>query len=291
MVYGSITQNVKQSLATLAKWYQEGIIDPEAGTRDKETDSINANQCGIFFGPWWAGGYGNPDSFKNDPTADWRAYPLYTDSGKWNVHMKATGFYYTLISKKASANVAKALIIMDNALVRDEQTFDRTEAISWYPLRNVLAPADEMEYTYTNLTKILKGQAKPSDYHAPGSVYKNFQNDADKVQALVKPPYDNITIANYDQQTDFGEFQRLFSTFVGDKPFATVPIDKKVYSVTYSQTPTMQQKWANLWKLERQTMISILVGRLPVDSFDQFVKDWKAQGGDDITKEVQAMSK
>jgi putative aldouronate transport system substrate-binding protein len=29
------------------------------------------------------------------------------------------------------------------------------------------------------------------------------------------------------------------------------------------------------------------MGEQPLDSFDQFVTDWKAQGGDEITKEVQ----
>jgi multiple sugar transport system substrate-binding protein/putative aldouronate transport system substrate-binding protein len=289
--YGTLNPNTKKALETLARWYKEGLIDPEMGTRDHETDSINANQAGIFFGPWWAIGYGNPDSYKNDPKANWRGYPVYTDDGKWNVHMKTTGTYYTGISKKASADVAKAIIIMNNALVRDEQTFDRSVAISWYPLRNVMAPADEMEYTYNALMKILKGQAKPEEFMAPGSVYKNLANDAKAVQGIVKGPFDDINIGNYDQKKDFGEFQRLLATFVGDRPFASVPIDKKVYSVTYSQTPTMLLKWENLWKLEQQATLGIILGKQPIDSFDKFVTDWKAQGGDDITKEVQAMAK
>jgi putative aldouronate transport system substrate-binding protein len=289
--YGTLGPNTKKALELLAKWYKEGIIDPEMGTRDHETDSINANQCGIFFGPWWAVGYGNPDSYKNDPKTNWRAYPVYTDDGKWNAHMKTTGTTYIGVSKKASADVAKAVIIMNNALVRDEQTFDRAVAISWYPLRNVMAPADEMEYTYAALMKVLKGQAKPGDYDVPGSVYKNLAGDAQKVQGIVKPPFDDINIGNYDQKKDFGEFQRMLSTFVGDKPFATVPIAKKVYSVTYSETPTMQTKWANLWKSEWEITLGIIVGRRPIADFDKFATDWKAQGGDEITKEVQAMVK
>jgi multiple sugar transport system substrate-binding protein/putative aldouronate transport system substrate-binding protein len=289
--YGTINPNTKKALGTLAKWYKEGLIDAEMGTRDNNMEPVNANQVGIFFGPWWEIGYGNLDSYKNDPKTNWKAYPVYTDDGKWFVHMKTTGTYYTGISKKASPDVVKALIIMNNALVRDEQTFDRSVAISWYPLRNVMAPADEMEYTYNALMKILKGQAKPEEFMAPGSVYKNLANDAKQVQSIVKPPFDNINIGNYDQKKDVGEFQRLLATFVGDKPFAAIPIDKKVYSVTYSQTPTMLLKWANLWKLEQQATLGIILGKQPLDSFDKFVSDWKAQGGDDITKEVQAMAK
>ena len=285
--YGTLSSNTKKALDTLAKWYQEGIIDPEMGTRDNATDPINANQCGIFFGPWWAGGYGNPDSFKNDPTANWKAFPVYTDDGKWNVHMKTTGTTYTIISKNASPDVAKAILIMNNALVRDEQTFDVSVGIAWYPLRNVMAPSDEMEYTYREVLKVLKGQTQPEDYNKPGSVYKNLYTDVKKAKSVVNPPFDNINVSNYNQKADFGEFQRLFSDLVGDKPYTTMPIAKKVYSVTYAETPTMQMKWANLWKLEQEAMLKAIVSKGSAGSFDQFVANWKSQGGNEITAEVQ----
>ena len=285
--YGTVSNNTKRALDTLTKWYQEGIIDPEMGTRDNVSDPINANQCGIFFGPWWAGGYGNPDSFKNDPTANWKAYPVYTDDGKWNVHMKTTGTTYTVIGKNASADVAKAILIMNNALVRDEQTFDVSVAIGWYPLRNVMAPSDEMEYTYKEVLKVLKGQTQPEDYNKPGSVYKNLYTDVKKAKGIVNPPFDNINVSNYNQKADFGEFQRLYSALIGDAPYTTAPIAKKVYSVTYAETPTMQMKWANLWKLEQEAMLKAIVGKGSAGSFDQFVANWKSQGGNEITAEVQ----
>jgi multiple sugar transport system substrate-binding protein/putative aldouronate transport system substrate-binding protein len=289
VAYGTISPNTKKAISTLAKWYAEGIIDPEMGTRDNVSDPINANQAGIFFAPWWAGGYGNPDSFKNDPTANWKAFPVYTDDGKWNVHMKTTGTTYTLVGKNASTDAAKAVIIMNNALVRDEQTFDVSVAIGWYPLRNVMAPSDEMEYTYREVMKVLKGQAQPDDYNKPGSVYKNLYTDVKKARSIVNPPFDNINISNYNQKADFGEFQRLFSALVGDNPYTNVPISKKVYSVTYAQTPIMQMKWANLWKLEQEAMLKAIVDKNSSGAFDQFVSNWTSQGGNEITAEVQKM--
>ncbi|MFC4809721.1 extracellular solute-binding protein [Paenibacillus sp. GCM10023250] len=283
--YGTLSDNTKKSLALLADWYKKGLIDPEVGTRDNVGDPINANQTGIFFGPWWNGGYGNGDSFKNDPTANWQAYPVYSDDNKWNVHMKTTGSTYTLISKNAKPDVAKAILIMNNALVRDEATFDLSVSVGWYPLRNVMAAANETEYEYTELMKVLKGETKPEDYNKPNSLYKLMYSDATKVQNVVKPPYDELSVSNFNT-ANFGDFQRMYSLLIGDRPFATTPIDKKVYSVTYNQTPTMETKWANLKKMEDETVLKIILGQAPVDSFDKFVKDWKAQGGDEITKEV-----
>jgi putative aldouronate transport system substrate-binding protein len=61
----------------------------------------------------------------------------------------------------------------------------------------------------------------------------------------------------------------------------------KVYSEYTAVTKTMERKWANLQKLETETFFKIVMGDQPLDSFDKFVSEWKSQGGDDITKEVQ----
>lgn len=61
--------------------------------------------------------------------------------------------------------------------------------------------------------------------------------------------------------------------------------------MTYGLTDTMQTKWANLKKLEDATILKIVLGQAPVSSFDDFVKQWKSQGGDQITAEVQKLDK
>ncbi|HEY5583272.1 MAG TPA: extracellular solute-binding protein [Ruminiclostridium sp.] len=288
--YGTISDTTRKSLETLAKLYKEGLIDPEMGTRDNVGDPINANQVGIFFGPWWNGGYGNGDSFKNDPKANWQAYPVYNDNGQWDTHMKTTGSSYTMISKNATPDVVKAILIMNNALVRDEAKFDVSVAIGWYPLRNVMAASNEVEYERVELLKVLKGETKPEDYNKADSMYKLMYTDATKIANVIKAPFDDLNVSNFST-ANFGDFQRMYSMMIGDRPFATLPINKKIYSVTYSQTATMEQKWANLKKMEDETVLKIIVGTSPISSFDQFVKDWKAQGGDQITAEVQKLLK
>ena len=61
----------------------------------------------------------------------------------------------------------------------------------------------------------------------------------------------------------------------------------RTYSQIYSQTSTMEKKWANLKKKEDEVFLKIIIGEADVDSFDTFVEEWKAEGGDEITKEVQ----
>ena len=50
-------------------------------------------------------------------------------------------------------------------------------------------------------------------------------------------------------------------------------------------TQSMTTKQANLDKLFLETFIEIVNGA-DIDTFDTFVDQWKKQGGDDITKEV-----
>ena len=70
LYWGTTTDEMKEALTTLHDWYEKGLINPEVGTT---TNGDNANNvkngtCGIFMGPWWSLGYGNPDSFRNDNT-------------------------------------------------------------------------------------------------------------------------------------------------------------------------------------------------------------------------------
>jgi hypothetical protein len=51
-------------------------------------------------------------------------------------------------------------------------------------------------------------------------------------------------------------------------------------------TATMKKNWEQLQTMEKQVYTNIIYGKESPDAFDKFVRDWKAQGGDEITKEV-----
>jgi len=53
-------------------------------------------------------------------------------------------------------------------------------------------------------------------------------------------------------------------------------------------TPTQLQKNAYLLKLEETTFADIIMGQRPISYFDEFVDEWNKNGGEDITKEINA---
>lgn len=282
-VYGSILPATKTALGLLADWYKQGLIDPQIGVRKDATEPVVGGQAGIFFGVWWQGYWPFPDAVKNTPTANWQSYMLKDGKGVVNNHMGAISTVYSVVRKDYKN--PEALIRMLNLLIQDEGTFDLSKGtIGNYPLRVAMASSDEMPVTRQALADTLNGKTKASDYDDPKySVYKLLKADVAAVGKTKNAPYDSLDISTWN--TADSNWPRMYSLLVGTNPFYTQDVNK-VYSMTYSQTPSMETKWSNLQKLEDETFLKIIMGAAPLSDFDTFVTNWKAQGGDEITKEV-----
>ncbi|OXM83471.1 extracellular solute-binding protein [Paenibacillus rigui] len=285
-IYGSIQPETKQALAKLSELYAKGLIDKEMGVRKDASELIKSGKSGIWFGMWW-GGYGPlGDAIKNDPKANWQAYAVPLDAkGEFTPHMGTPSNRFVVVRKGYEHPEAVFKIL--NLLLRDESKLDVKVSLDNYPLRLVYAPMDEMDVTYKMLKEVLAGTKKPEELDLPG--YKLLKADAQNVKKVKLEPYDKVDVQYWNPTADMGVWKRMYSTFVGMAPLQQ-PF-KKTYSLTYSQTKTMEGKWATLDKMEKETFLKIIMGAAPIDTFDQFVQDWKKQGGDQITAEVEEGSK
>lgn len=289
-VYGSILPEVKTALAKLADLYKKGLIDKEMGVRKDSAEPIVGGKAGIYFGMWWSGYWPLPDAIKNNPKANWQAYavPL-DDAGVFNPHMGTPANSFAVV-RKGYANPEAAMKIV-NLFNRDEAKFDMTKGgVGNEVLRVPQGMYDEGDVTYQSLKDILAGKAKPEDFADPKwDVYKLLKDDASKIKKVKLEPFDKMDIQYWNPSADASAWNRLYSIMVGMGAIynSTVKMNL-VYSLTYAPTATVNTKWTNLKKLEDETFLKIILGNAPVDSFDQFVKDWKAQGGDQVTTEIQA---
>ncbi len=296
LYYGTLTDEMKEALTVLNEWYEEGLINPEVGvtTNGDNANNVKNGTCGIFMGPWWALGYGQPDAYRNDETANWQAYPLYTDDGEWNIHMKDVGTTYTMVSKDASEDVKKAIVIMNNVLVRDESIFDTSVSISWYPLRNTMAAMDESEYEYDALTSILRGETSVEDYQAGcefyNGLYKILACDAESLYEVISEDYDpdeRLDVTDMDVNTNTGQFNRLPAILIGDRPYATIEPDNKIYSEIYYTVDGMETYWTQLSDMEDEAILQFITGARSLDEWDDFCNEWLTQGGQMVLEIVE----
>ena len=110
--------------------------------------------------------------------------------------------------------------------------------------------------------------------------------DTSKLHPIEQQLYDRIleykdgNNENWGVAIEYGEggFLSLYNTISENNQW----IQNEFYG---APTPSMTSKQANLDKLFLETFIEIVNGA-DINNFDTFVDQWKKQGGDDITQEV-----
>lgn len=286
-VYGSITQETRNALEELADWYKQGLIDPEMGIRQDASEPIINGTSGIFSGGWWMGYAALPDVIANNPDANFQAYtcPVSKDTGVYSPHASSASYTYAVASKNCEH--PEIVVKLNNLLIRDESTFDTSKGgIGNFPMRIAFGMVDESIVTVNALRDVLAGKKTVSNFSDTDfSTYKLLKNDLEKITIIKKDPVDSMDISTWDVAADQSAWARSYSLMVGWGAL----IDNEynpVFSLTYSQTKTMEQRWTNLKKMEDEVFMKIVMNQTPIETFDQFVTDWKSQGGDTITAEV-----
>lgn len=286
VVYGSTTQATKEALGELSQMYKDGVLDQELGVRKDADEAWKSGKAGILFSPWWHG-YNVKDGIANNPEMEWKAYaaPLAAD-GKWYPKLGGVGGYYCVVRK--GYEHPEVAILLNNFLRINEGNFAAATNLDagFYPGRVVIAANDENSFSVQALNAAMKGEAVPE--FDPLN-YKLLQNDLDSLSDVLPAPYDDMGIERWNKENP--NFGRLYSLLMGSaavEDAADAGLVNKIYSVTYSQTETMEKKWTNLKKKEDEIFLKIIIGEAPLDAFDTFVEEWNAEGGAEITEEVQA---
>lgn len=272
VVYASILPETKQALGKLRDMYAAGAIDKEFALRKDPNENIVSGKAGMFFGPWWSGGLA-ADAMKLNPKADFVPYLIPDTKGTVNTMMVPVSTQFIVVKKgmknpEAAMIYANTFINAQRKVDPDALNLDFSVSAEYWPIGNSTYDyADAVERKSDTLKKAMGGQIKPEELNP------------EMKELLAKATRDKA-----NPKADLKDWSGYFGY--------TVPADllkmnmNKVYSEFTANTKTMERKWVNLQKLENETFFGIVMGEKPLDSFDKFVTDWKAQGGDEITKEV-----
>jgi len=290
IVYGSTTEGMKQSLGVLNEWFNNGILDPQFGTRtwDDIMALLTNGQTGIVTGPWHIPDWGLSAVREMDKNAEFVAYTLKGENGKANVyHENPTGQF--IVVRKDYEHPELAIKILN--LFYDE-IGNATDLEADYPeiakyselgVDGSTRPFNIEVYKATSTLDDFSDLIVPAvngDISIDDITKAGIKTDAKTILEYIEDPENAETSAwskYHSRMKGIGLIEKLTNegTFNWTTP------------VYYGTTPTMEKKGANLLKLEEEDFIKIVTGTEPLDYFDRFVSNWKKQGGDEIIAEIE----
>ncbi|MFD0714542.1 extracellular solute-binding protein [Paenibacillus sp. GCM10027626] len=274
--YSSTLPEMKTALAKLQQWYKDGIIDKEFAVRKDANELIAANKVGIMFAPWWAP-YTSAlqDSIKNDVKAEWRPFTAPLDAeGKFNLYDQNPTANFLVVNKdyKHPEAVMKVLNVQTEGIRQldpDSANIYKGLGVSWavWPFSLQLDGENAAYDTYSKVKAALDA------------------NDPSGLNEELKGYYDDYLKNKENPKKDIAAWANAISRIDGSAELGSDKLNI-VRNVFFGQTPAMQRKWAILTKLESETFLKIILGEESIDKFDDFVKEWKKIGGDEVLAEI-----
>lgn len=294
LVYGSIQPSVKQALGKLRDWMQKGYIDPEAGLKDanKAAESFVNGSAGMVAGEYFMYPVPLLDTQKNNPKANFQPIPLPAGPeghiGRNETPMVKRGMMFNKDFKNIDAWFAYYNTMFGYQFFDKESPF-------------YLGTHDGYDYV------MLDGKPVYFDFEKNGVPKDKWPLPDGKTPIEAKAYASLIGGTNLNRPYSYDEGIMKFandpkatpSNPIEDSIKDRVPVHQLAGKVRVEQnkydikdefkgapTQTMRTKKELLEKMEKETFNQIIYGKLPLEAFDKFVSDWKANGGDQITKEV-----
>ena len=285
IVYGSNTAATKEALTGIRKLVEDGVIDSSFVVRDGSTceEIVTSGQAGVFFGAWWNMSWPLNNMITDDPSVYWNCYlaPLAAD-GKYNTAMTSPSGSYLVVKAGCSDAVKEAVIKTMNYQFDIDQDqgvslkSDPSDPYSWtsMPFSLLLSRYDDKEGKALAALAVVNGEKEVSELSGEAlQWYESYMAATEDVAAA--------EAANNLSGWAYVRAAGLLGQEVGNM--------NQVFDASYTQTESMDSKWATLEKLEDETFLKILNGEASVDAFDDSVEQWNALGGTDILAELEAL--
>lgn len=279
IVYGSVTEETKEALGYLNQLYERGILDTDFALRAQNNlrDLVVEGKCGAFFGLWWTPNNPLMDTYSQECGAEWE--PYYFTGDVQIEDQRFTTFRdnkYVVVRKGYEHPEIVMKIISVLFDYTRYETKDADEVNSYFALnvdptaRPLVINVDYYEATYKVTENIRKALA--------GEISVN------SLSAIEKSYYD--ACSNYLEgrnvtAEDWAAYKSRISA-VGlliDGNYK--PPVRKYLEDTDGEIPE------TLKTLEKNTFIQIIMGKKPLEYFDEFVKMWYEQGGEELTEQVR----
>jgi putative aldouronate transport system substrate-binding protein len=283
LVHGSVHPGVKEPLALMNRWYQEGFLPTEFATLDSNniSEPVAAGEAGIIFGEFWLNEWPLNDVKAVDANAVWKFYRIPAGPGG----QRGTGNGYNAggISAFRKGTDPKKI---QAAIEHQNWFFER--------LKNRVANNDYMAfegYDYEwDGDKIVAGKFNTMDAAVGAEGNQVTMHTRDYPSAAI---LEEIRAAKPDPATYNAYEQYLFSNEINVQSMDAIAMLTKtraedgIWSAFYGR-PSADFVAAQevVRPLELEAYTQFITGQRPLEEFDAFVADWYAQGGQAMTDEV-----
>ncbi|MBO5032512.1 MAG: extracellular solute-binding protein [Lachnospiraceae bacterium] len=287
VIYGSTTEEMKQALTLVSGWFQNGILDPQVGTRtwDDITALLANGQCGITFGTWHIPDWLLNNVYALNNNAVFEAYTLMDANGKVNCkHNDATSGYIVVSKEFEHPEVAIQIAnLFYDELVNSRELLEEYPEVADYVANGVDGSSRPFNIEVNSYTSLL-------DDYANLKQCLNGEITVDEVKISEQRSNATSILAYLEGNGDATGWSKYHSRSKGVELIQSLTENDQFNWLTpvFPQTtPTMETNLANLDKLEEESFIKMVTGEIDVESgFEQFVTSWNDQGGAQIIKEI-----
>lgn len=269
IVNGSIMPEAKDALAKLRQWYADGVIDPEfiTDTQDTYRKKLYNNRIGAIEEQIGRAALEDGATIVSMKDVNPNAKLAISKnpvgpggSGNWDWGVKSN---YVVIGNKVKDDPAKLNKIFEilRAQSSDEETINMTS----------------MGVKGTNWDFATSGATSGATKYLPG-FEKQEQRDSIGVRLF---SLGNITTRSYRDKYSNPKLNEAVRTY------SSAP--RWTDALLFAALPSDGKYKKDLTALTQKYFAQFISGEIPLGDFDKYVAEWKAKGGNDLTKEANEM--
>lgn len=274
LVNSTIQPEMKEALAALHDKYEEGLIDPEFGTKENAQlmEDVMAGRCGIVVSHYCA-----PFDLLN-AVADGQKWEFFSvpSADDDPVLAQFSLAFSGALCVSAACEHPEAMIEMLNIFTKyvaeDPQTYNDNAVRNFaYPtITSAISGNNDihkeyLEFLETGVTPVTTTQGYESTVKAAEKYRLNQDIDGYTMWGVFGPEGTEVQVSKAIENNAY-----MIDAFTG------------------APTASMIEYSSVLKTLTEQIVTDIICGVKSVDAFDAFVESWKLNGGDAIAAEVNA---
>lgn len=298
---GQNSEKMIYGLEIFQNMYEEGTLDPNFVSTDDAAlnDAFVSGQVGMFMGSPWSvvGSYG--DAILLNPDFECEALPCPSSAvnPEGGVYLPSSSLVYWCVSSKCQNpealfkvyNMAMNYVAYANDLTKEEAFKYNIGVNGQYTGKgaSIIGAIDMAHYNYTcwqNEHSLLTEGGEASEL--PWTEQQQFE-----YMKFFAENRNNTTELSEEELNKWKTGATYYCIFGNDNTGyggADKIMARKNYNEAYNAIPgpEMTANLANLETLTAQTLIGIITGQAEPNSYNAFLEEWKAKGGQDILETV-----